>query len=122
MIKHPLRAAGKWLFAGFFMAAGAAHFLKTNIYMKAMPPYVPWPRMAVILSGAAAGIFGVMLLLPRFSRQAAWGIIVFLVAVFPANLHMVAHPEIFPKVPMGLLWLRLPFQGVLIFWAYRYTL
>jgi uncharacterized membrane protein len=41
--------------------------------------------------------------------------------VFPANLHMALHPEQFRKLSPILLWLRLPFQAVLIAWAWWYT-
>ena len=112
----------KGVFGALFIAAGALHFWKTDEYLKAMPLYVPWPPALVLLSGAASVVLGIALFVPRVSRVAAWGIIAFLVAVFPANLHMAVHQEIFPKIPAGLLWLRLPFQAVLIYWAYRYTL
>ncbi len=116
------RRIGKYLFAGFFVTAGLAHFLKTDVYMRAVPSFVPWARMAVILSGAAAFILGAALLVPKLSRAAAWGILVFLAAVFPSNLWMALHPEIFPKVPPFFFWLRLPLQALLMFWAYRLTL
>ncbi len=111
----------KYLFAGFFILAGVAHFLKTDVYVKVVPPYLPWPKSVVLLSGAASVILGTALLAPRVSRIAAWGIIAFLVAVFPSNVHMALHPEIFSNVPVWLLWARLPFQAVLIGWSYRYT-
>jgi uncharacterized membrane protein len=44
-----------------------------------------------------------------------------LIAVFPANLHMAFSAEKFAFVPALLLWLRLPFQVVLIAWAYWHT-
>jgi hypothetical protein len=54
-------------------------------------------------------------------RIAAWGLIALLIAVFPANIHMAAHPELYPSIPVVALWGRLPLQGVLILWAYWYT-
>jgi uncharacterized membrane protein len=52
---------------------------------------------------------------------AAWGLIALLVAVFPANIHMALHPQLYAAVNPILLWLRLPLQGVLIAWAYWHT-
>jgi uncharacterized membrane protein len=52
---------------------------------------------------------------------AGWGLIVLLVAVFPANVHMAMHPDLYPPLPALGLWLRLPVQGLLIAWAYWYT-
>jgi len=44
-----------------------------------------------------------------------------MVAVFPANLHMALNPELFSDVPEIGLWIRLPLQGVMIWWAWLYT-
>jgi uncharacterized membrane protein len=60
-------------------------------------------------------------LVPKWHKVGAWGIIVVLVAVFPANLHMAMSAESFAFVPALLLWLRLPFQVVLIAWAFWHT-
>lgn len=57
----------------------------------------------------------------RWSRLAAWGLIALLIAVFPANVHMAMHTELYAWASPLMLWLRLPLQGLLILWAYRYT-
>jgi uncharacterized membrane protein len=111
----------KKLLAGFLIVAGSVHFLKMGSYVKIVPPYVPFPEMVVLGSGAVCSFLGAALLLPRVSRVAAWGIVIYLMAVFPANIHMAFHPEIFPAVPVWILWARLPLQAVLIAWAYCYT-
>ena len=54
-------------------------------------------------------------------RPAAWGIILLLIAVLPANIWMAQHPERFPTISLWVLWLRLPLQLPLIWWAYQYT-
>ncbi len=112
--------AGKWAFATLFIMGGFGHFVATGFYMKMMPPYLPYPRGLVLLSGVLEVALGVLLLVPTTSTLAAWGLIALLVAVFPANVFMYQHPEKFglsPTLPL----LRLPLQGVLIFWAYVYT-
>ena len=86
-----------------------------------MPPYLPWHYELVILSGVAEVVLGIALLIPKLSRIAGWGIIALLIAVFPANLHMTMHPELYPEIPVIALWIRLPIQGLLILWAYYYT-
>jgi len=62
-----------------------------------------------------------LLLMPQWSRRAAWGLIVVSVAVFPANIHMALHPEEFAWADPLVLWLRLPLQGVLLAWIYWHT-
>ncbi len=111
----------KAIFALFFVAAGVNHFVDTPFYQSITPPYLPWPYALVIVSGVAEIVLGFGLLVPKLSRLSAWGLIALLIAVFPANIHMAAHPELFPTIPVVALWIRLPVQGVLILWAYWYT-
>ncbi len=106
-----------------YIAAGALHFLLTSRYMAVMPPYLPAHHALVLISGAAemAGGAGVLLSDPRIRRAAAWGLMALLVAVMPANIYMARVPARFPGVPPWLLWVRLPLQLPLIYWAWRYT-
>ena len=85
-----------------------------------MPPYLPAHPVLVFLSGLCEISLGLLLLEPRLSRPAAWGLIALLVAVFPANIYLYQHQEIFP-LPYPAHLLRLPLQGVLILWAYQYA-
>jgi uncharacterized membrane protein len=115
-----LALVGKWAFAALFVAGGIGHFVKTDVYMRIMPPYLPYHRALVLLSGVFEVALGILLLVPTTTRLAAWGLIALQVAVFPANVYMYQHPEKFALPPMLLL-LRLPLQVVLILWAYAYT-
>jgi uncharacterized membrane protein len=104
-----------------YMGAGVMHFVATHAYERIMPAYLPAHLELVLLSGAAeiAGGFGVVL--PATRRAAAWGIVCLLISVMPANVWMAQHPELTPGVPVWLLWLRLPLQLPLIWWALQYT-
>src|ERR1700693_2879588 len=64
---------------------------------------------------------GSTLLVSRYARVAAWGLIALLIAVFPAQLHMAMNNSLSPDTAPIALWLRLPLQAVLIAWAYWYT-
>ena len=109
-----------WAFAGLFVAAGVGHLLATDAFVKIMPPYVPLHRPLVLASGLIEIALGVLLLVPRCTRLAAWGLVALLVAVFPANIYLYQHQELLSLPPLVHL-LRLPLQGVLIAWAYVYT-
>jgi len=112
----------KYLLAAFFVLAGLNHFIKPDFYLKIMPPYLPWHLLLVYLSGVVEIVLGLLLLIPKFTRAAAWGLIALLLAVFPANIHMAINQELYPEYNAAALWLRLPLQLVLIAWAYWYTL
>lgn len=111
----------KIIFGVLFVAAGANHFINPKFYESIMPPYLPWPYQLVILSGIAEIALAIGLLIPQTSQYAAWGLILLLIAVFPANIHMATHQELYPNVPAIVHWIRLPLQAVLILWAYWYT-
>jgi uncharacterized membrane protein len=112
----------KFLFALFFLLAGFNHFFNTVFYVKIMPPYLPWHLQLVYLSGVLEIILGLLLLIPKFKHGAAWGLIMLLLAVFPANIHMAVNHELYPEYSVAALWLRLPLQLILIGWAYCYTI
>jgi uncharacterized membrane protein len=111
----------KLLLGVFFIAAGVNHFLRTGFYLRMMPPYVPFHLAMVQISGAAEILLGLLILIPRRSAIAGWGLIALLIAVFPANVQMALHPETFPEFSTRALWLRLPLQAVMIAWAFWYT-
>ena len=111
----------KWLFGIVFVLAGINHFLNPDFYLKIMPPYLPWHLFLVYLSGVFEIILGALLLIPKFSRLAAWGLIALLIAVFPANIYMAMNTELFPELNPLLIWVRLPLQFLLIVWAFWFT-
>ncbi len=116
-----LRTVLKYVLGAFFVVAGVNHFRNPAFYVAIMPPYLPWHLPLVYISGLFEVAFGVMLLVPKTTRLAAWGLMLLLVAIFPANLHMALHPELYPRIAAALLWARLPLQGVLLAWAFWYT-
>ncbi len=103
--------------AMLMVATGTLHFVYPHFYTKIMPGYLPWHVELVYLSGFIEIALGLLLLVPRFSRLAAWGIIALLIAVFPANIHVYQHQELVPAPPILHL-LRLVLQAVFIIWAY----
>ena len=109
------------MFGIWFVPAGLYHFINPAFYLRMMPPYLPWHLFLIYLSGFFEVALGALLLVPKYTRLAAWGLIALLVAVFPANVHMALHPQLFPDIPPVALWLRLPLQVVFIAWAYWFT-
>jgi uncharacterized membrane protein len=105
--------------AAFYVAAGVFHFVKTDAYLKIMPAWIPWHNAMVYISGAAEIAGGIGLLIPGLRRLAAWGLVVLLVAVFPANIYMAVNniQVTATPIPAAWLWARLPLQALLIWWV-----
>jgi uncharacterized membrane protein len=115
-----IKTASKWLLAILLIATGAMHFLRTEVFVQIVPAYLPLHRELVYLSGFIEIALGLLSLVPRFSRLAAWGIVALLIAVFPANIYLYQHQELLPA-PLILHLLRLPLQAVFVLWAYWHT-
>lgn len=98
----------------WFFIGGIAHFAATELEMRIVPPWIPWPRAAVLVTGVLE-LLGAAGLLWRPSRRAAgWGLALLTVAVTPANVFMLRQAADFPAVPVWVLVARLPLQAVLL--------
>ncbi|MGA2736996.1 MAG: DoxX family protein [Bryobacteraceae bacterium] len=113
-----LQTAGLAVAAILYVAAGTLHFVKPEAYLRIMPPYIPWHRQMVLISGISEILGGVGLLVPAIRRRAAWGLIALLIAVFPANIYMATNPieAGAVNIPAVLRWGRLPLQLLLVWW------
>lgn len=104
----------RWLAAAAFVAAGAMHFVRPELYESIVPPQLPAHGVLVAISGMAEVLGGIGLLFRRTRRVAGLGLILLLVAVFPANLYMAIDPgEAGHGAPQWALWARLPLQVVI---------
>jgi uncharacterized membrane protein len=100
----------------FFVLAGVSHFLMPDMFLKMMPPVLPWPLFLVYISGVFEILGGIGLILSRTKIWAAIGLVVLLAAVFPANIYAALN-----NIQLGGMmnnpiyqWIRLPMQLVLI--------
>jgi uncharacterized membrane protein len=102
-----------------YIIAGALHFMKTDVYLRIMPPYIPWHVFLVRASGVCEILGGLGLLMPQTRRPAAWGLAALLIAVFPANIYMAANPLAAEaqSIAPALRWGRLALQPLLIWWV-----
>jgi uncharacterized membrane protein len=108
--------------AGFWLVAGAMHFVIPRQYEAIVPPSLArWRREVVIASGLAEMAGGIAILPERTRRGARWWLLATLVAVYPANVHMALHADRFPKIPAAALWARLPVQGIFGLLTWRGT-
>jgi len=83
-----------------------------------IPLWISDHPVIVKFSGIAEILGGAGLLLPLMRTAAAWCLIVLLVAVFPVNIEMLRQAQSAgaSETWQLALWIRLPLQGVLIWW------
>jgi uncharacterized membrane protein len=92
---------------------GILHFAATDIEASIVPSYIPYPVAAVLVSGAFELLGAVGILITSTRKAAGIGLFLLTLAVTPANIYMLQHPEMF-HVPVWALWLRLPLQVALL--------
>ena len=103
-----------------FVIGGVAHFILTETEMRIVPPYIPWPRAAVLVSGVFELLGAAGLLWTPTRRLAGAGLFLLTIAVTPAHIYMLQSPELF-NVPYWLLVARLPVQVALLALIARVT-
>lgn len=111
----------QYLMGVLYILAGMNHFRKPKMYERIIPPYIPAHSTVVLLSGVAEMILGFMLLNKNTQVEAAWGIIVMLLAFISVHIFMIQNKDAALKLPKWLLILRLPLQLGLMYWAFLYT-
>ena len=94
------------------------HLIDPRLLLPIMPPGIPWPVACIIVSGVFELLGGAGLLVPSAAirKLAGIGLILLLIAVFPANIYMaVAHIQVhgIPSQPW-MAWARLALQPILI--------
>jgi uncharacterized membrane protein len=111
------------LLSAFIIVAGVLHFVKPEPFVRIVPSQLPYPLEIVYISGFFEILGGVGLLIPPVSQSAAWGLIALFIAVFPANINQAVNNIALEGIPHNqlLYYARLPFQAVLIAWAWWFT-
>ena len=104
-----------------YIIVGVRHFIDPIFFLKIMPPYIPFHIEMVYISGFFEVLFGFFLLFKKFRKTSALGLIILLIAVFPANLYIYQFPEILCASKLQ-AFIRLCFQVPLILIAYWHSI
>ncbi len=109
----------------FYINVGMKHFIDPYWFLHIIPPLLaPIGLELVYISGYYEIAFGVMLLVPMFRKIAGYGLILLLIAVYPANLYLAFYEE--PQKLIGISafaasWIRLPIQFIFLGLAYWHS-
>jgi uncharacterized membrane protein len=117
------RAATRAGLAVMFVFTAGAHFApRTRADLIGMvPPELPRPAALVTLTGIAEIAGAIGLVTPSLARWAAFGLILLLALMFPANIHAARtdhriggrpHTRMALRLPLQLLWMALLWWSV----------
>jgi len=129
LIFRTLGFAGISLFASWHASArdalavmlvftGSGHFTTMRRdFIRMVPPWVRWPGAVVYFTGVCEIAGAVGLLVPTLYRLAGGCLIVFFLAILPANIHAARAGIKFRERPATRLLVRIPMQILFIAWA-----
>ncbi len=108
--------------AVMLLFTGSAHFtpVKEDL-IRMTPQWVPRPRAMVFFTGLCELAGAVGLVVPETRRAAGIALILFFIAVLPANIHAARAKVTLRGRPATPLWLRLPMQILFIVLAWWST-
>ena len=121
MIRYDIKSVSIIIMSLFYISVGFNHFIKPYWFLQIVPPYLPYKLELVYISGFLEIILGVMLLIPSARIYAGWGLIILLIAVYPANIYLAQTNGAAMNTTPLIAWARLPFQFVFIALAYWHT-
>ena len=114
-----------YIMAYFYINVGVKHFTDPNWFLHIIPPYLISIGLELVyISGVFEILLGILLLFSKYRKIAGYGIILLLIAVYPANIYLAFNEE--PQQLIGISafvasWIRLPIQGVFITLAYWHS-
>ena len=108
----------------FYIVVGIKHFTNLDFFLVIVPPYIPFPEFMVYISGLFEIILGFFLIIKKTRRYGALGLVILLIAVFPANIYLCRSDVALSiyKITRQQALIRLPFQLPLIIIAYWHSI
>ena len=91
MINRPFSGqylARLFVFAWFFIG-GIMHFARPDLFLRIVPPTIPYALAAVYISGAFELLGAIGLWVKPIRSLAGYGLMLLTVAVTPANIYML---------------------------------
>jgi uncharacterized membrane protein len=103
------------------------HFAFTKGMEMMIPPFVPYKKAMVFLTGIIEICAAVGLLIGKISRLTGWMLILFFILLLPANIyaaikHVDYEKGTFQGKGVNYLWFRIPLQLLFILWVYFFAI
>ncbi len=123
IIKHS-KSITVYILSILYIIIGVKHFLNPDFFIAIMPPFIPFHKACVFISGFFEILFGILILFKNTRHIGAWGIITLLIIVFPANIYLYLSeiPREALNISKTQALIRMPFQIPLIIIAYWHSI
>ena len=114
-----VRTVLRLVLAAFFAGGFVLHMTAVDALVSITPDWVPVPRAVVLTTGWLELVGAIGLMLPQTRRVAGLALALYILAVWPANIHQAIAHIVLPPIPDS-WWYhgpRLALQPVLAWWA-----
>ncbi len=120
--KFSLSLVGRAALAIMLIATGIAHFTNTDLMIQMMPDFMPAKRELVYFTGVCELLAVVGLLWNKTAKLTAVMLIIFFIAIMPANIIGSLKEVQLGGMENGVMYLffRIPLQVLFIVWTYYF--
>jgi uncharacterized membrane protein len=106
------------IFAIFMIYAGVQHLLNPDFYLPFVPSFLPFTMAIIHGSGIIEILLGIMLLIPKYARQGAIGIMLLMLIFLPIHVWDVfsatpaigSHQAALIRLPVQFLFIGLAWK------------
>ena len=120
--RFSLSFIGRFSLAIMLIFTGIAHFAKTDLMIEMMPEIVPVKKETVYFTGFLEIMASIGLLTQKFAKLTSIILILFFLAILPANIIGSMKEVELGGMEKGVnyLYFRIPLQLLFIIWAYYF--
>ena len=109
----------------FYINIGIKHFTDPAWFLNIIPPtFISYGLEMIYVSGFFEILFGILLLFKKYRKIAAYGLILLLIAVYPANIYLAFNNDAQKLIDISSFvasWVRLPMQFIFLGLAYWHS-
>lgn len=119
--KTDLKVIVRYVLGAFLIIAGVMHFLKTATYVIIVPSFIPYHRFVIYVSGLVEIALGLLFVLNKHRKLAAWATVLFFLAVLPIT---IAFQESAAAVVASIPWItwgKTPIVIIIMIMAFWFT-
>ncbi len=106
------------IFALFMIYAGIQHFVKPDFFIPFVPSFLPFTKTVIYASGILEIVLGIMMIIPKYAKQGALGILLLMLVFLPIHVWDVfsatpaigSHKAALIRLPVQLLFIALAWK------------
>lgn len=120
-----LKTIGSMAMGLMLLLTGVSHFIYTDGMILMLPHIVPAKQIVVYITGVFEIVAGVGLMIPKYRKNTALMLMVFLIIILPANFkaaydHLDLTQASYDGPGPEYLWFRVPLQVGFILWIWHF--